>query len=346
MAHDFGSCDHFPRALNVPAAAVWPPAFCSERLARASGEAAASCFGWVPSGAFARSQASMAGREEPLFLAFVRDQEKNVVDARKGLDLATLLPSLFSSADVVGLLLSFNNAADADDWVVGPTLPCWRVDLGGHQWGVGAATMRLHGAEASSVQVGPRDGLLPFVAVLTTAGGFLCDKGSDMGVVQLLNTLLVLRGEVVLLSSFHSQNDAMTWLGRPTLSAWLRALCLPSGGAGSIDRDGVMVVSDDSSSGSASVVVTNPVLVRRGVPAAVATYASALPPLLQPGHAMFLRRGLDESSPLRVVVLFSRAVGAVLPAALHTSTRRHDRGAPRVSRAVDSTSYGSLLSSN
>lgn len=115
----------------------------------------------------------MAAPEQPLFLAFVRREERIIVDARNGLELATLLPLLFSGSTVVGLLMSFENQTGARDWSGAPTIASWGASV--CQAGEDPREPQIplgRGGGPASPQTSTRE-MSNITAVLMTSGGFV-----------------------------------------------------------------------------------------------------------------------------------------------------------------------------
>lgn len=247
----------------------------------------------------------MGSREGPLFISYARRDERLVVDAREGLELATLLPSLFSGDNSVGLLMSFTSKHKAQRWAAAPTLSLWVKD-------VFRPSPREY-VQGTAVQAGGSCGhrsssgvLSEFVAVFTTSGGFVAAKDAAMDVKRLLNTILLHGGELGLVRSASTRAGAMSWLRSPSLPDWLGAPSSPSSRAFPVDGESPIVVSSDEDFDDV-VEVKNPApSVHMGVLPEVRSYATAIPRPPAPKHAIFSRRGMEESSSLPVVVPLSR----------------------------------------
>lgn len=248
---------------------------------------------------------------EPLYIGFVRDTARHVVNARDGLDVATLLPLLFAEHGVVGLLKSFNAEEVAWSWASSPTLPMWVEEL----------SLLVCSTSAVSARPSPDGGLVAFTAILTSMGGFVANKDERMDVVRLMNTLQMLCGETAIVRSSMSNNLAVSWLQQPALEGWAVSLVRLAGSASKEAAvpavETVVIDSDDS---VVEVMAPGPRIVPAGAPAEVQAFAAALPPPPEPKHGPFSWRGMEEASPLRAVVPRRRqAASATRPAPRATS---------------------------
>lgn len=140
----------------------------------------------------------MGGNDPPSFIAFVREQLRQVVNARVALDRASLLPSIFFGGSMVGLLMSFATELEATIWTLAPQLPPWVRDvLQRHELQVSFLPNRGSGAgddDAARHSDKPAADLASFTAGLTPSGGFVAGKNEHTDVVKLLNTLLFFLG--------------------------------------------------------------------------------------------------------------------------------------------------------
>jgi len=63
------------------------------------------------------AQALQQARSVARFVAFARGDERQMVDARVGTQLASLLPALFSCDDAVGMVQTFDTEEQALGWL-------------------------------------------------------------------------------------------------------------------------------------------------------------------------------------------------------------------------------------
>lgn len=259
---------------------------------------------------------AMAATEPPLFLAFVRDQLRQVVNAREALDLATILPSFFSGGAIVGMLASFASEGDARSWVLQPELPAWAANLDAAAESSRAGLRHLGGSRGDerddgSALVHGAD-LVALSAILSTTGGFVANKDDSTDVVRLLNTVLFMTGELILVRSFSSRAGALQWLARPVLSGWLRRLSAPGGHERTRAADAVVIVPDgESDSGSLCEVVPSFPSVQVGASKEVKSVARMVAPPPTRTYAPFSRRAMQDASSLPVAVPFPRALPRV-----------------------------------
>lgn len=240
----------------------------------------------------------------PLFILYVLGTTRHIVDARNGLDLATLLPLVFASGNGVGLLHSFDSMAAAKVWMVEPSLPQWVTDIAQSSSGSARPSCAGTGRKdlvKASLSAGPS--LSTFVGLLTICGGFVACKDNHMEVVRLLNTLRALCGTAALVSASTTREGAVAWLQRPRFDIAQYVMDRVSSDRSvreTQDVRDIIIVSDDD---SVQEIASSPSLdVQFGASDEAKARAAALPPPPQPEHAMFSSRGMEEASTLAVVV--------------------------------------------
>lgn len=230
----------------------------------------------------------MATYNGSMFFAFARQAGRQVVDANNGLEIATLLPSLFSEHGSVGILMSFPSRIAAMDWVAAPSLEPWTSEVCSIPPGGRTAGAAVSDASQDS-------DLLGFTAVLTATGGFVAAKALEIEVVRLINTLMRHAGELALVHSSPTRVGAIEWLQHPMLPDWVsragadRPTVAPS-------SPDVIVLSDDDSDCVLVVAEDAHPTDMTGVPARVASCAAAIPPPPESTFSPFSRRGMEESS--------------------------------------------------
>lgn len=232
----------------------------------------------------------MSRHQQPMFISFVRREERLVVNARHGLELATLLPSLFSGGGSVGLLLSCTSRQVAQEWTAAPTLPRWAIES----------------CANAGRQLPPSSALSEFAVLLTSSGGFVAAKDTQLDVSRLLNTLLLHSGELSIVCSATTRSGAVSWLQNPVLPDWLEGPSVATSSASPVGEGATVVeLSDDDSSDVVEVALPS-ASVHVGVLPAVRSYAASIPRPPSPQYATFSRRGLEASSCLPVAVPLKR----------------------------------------
>jgi len=249
-------------------------------------------------------QALGQARAVPKFIAFARDDHREVVDARHSLQMAALFPSFFSCDGSLALVQTFSSEDMAVAWLSAPTAAPWVLRMGVD---VVASTPRgavVPPAEETSPH------LCNFTCLLSTTGGYVADKGKHLDVVQLLHTLTFLHGEQVLLCSCATSAAATAWMRRPVLSSWLVALLSrqrsPVSPRAFADVDLVVCIDSDSDSSEVTPVRASApeAAIRAGVPANVQELAAALRPPPTPKHRILSMQSMKEGMTLPVVVPF------------------------------------------
>ena len=240
----------------------------------------------------------------PKFIAFARDDHREVVDARQSLQMAALLPSFFSCDGSLALVQTFSSEDMAVAWLSAPTAAPWVLRMGVD---VVASTPRA-AVVPPTEETSPH--LCNFTCMLSTTGGYVADKGKHLDIVQLLNTLTFLHGEQLLVCSCATSAAATAWMRRPVLSSWLVALLSRQRSPGSPrafpDEDVVVCIDSDSDSMEVTPVRASApeASIRAGVPADVQALAAALPPPPTPKHSILSMQSIREGMMLPVVVPF------------------------------------------
>jgi len=265
----------------------------------------------------------------PLFIAFARDDHREVVDARQSLEMAALLPSFFSCDGLLALVQTFSSEDMAVAWLSEPVAAPWVLRMG---LDVSASS---HCAAVTPSTEARSPDLCNFTCMLSTTGGYVADKSKHLDIVQLLNTLTFLHGEQLLVHSSSTSAAATAWMTRPVLSPWLVQLLARQRSPGRVrafpEADLVVCLNSDSdlSEDVTSVRATTSVAtIKAGVPADVQALAAALPPPPAPKHSILSMQSIKEGMTLPVVVPFvpglrARAGGnaSVEHGAPSTSTR-------------------------
>lgn len=266
----------------------------------------------------------MATYNGSMFFAFARQAGRQVVDAHNGLEIATLLPSLFSEHGSVDILMSFPSGIAAMDWVAAPSLEPWTSEVCSIPPGGRTAGAAVSDASQDSH-------LLGFTAVLTATGGFMAAKALEIEVVRLINTLMRHAGELALVHSSPTREGAIEWLQHPMLPDWVsragadRPTVAPS-------SPDVIVLSDDDSDCVLVVAEDAHPTVMTGVPAKVASCAAAIPPPPESTFLPFSRRGMEESSSLPIAVTVR--LGMPSPGHIRTGWRDVEASLRAPSRAA------------
>jgi len=222
-----------------------------------------------------------------------------MVDARVGTQLASLLPALFSCDDAVGMVQTFDTEEQAFGWLSSPVAPLWVA-----KWLGRSSTPPLVASETSTAS--STWGLCDFACFLSTTGGYVAKKKSKIDVVQLLNTLSVLHGEVVLVFSSSTMSAAKGWMQRPVLSPWLRNLVRQRSADGTLQMvaPDVHLVDSDSSASVQEVAASAGAAIQSGVTSEVQAVLLSLPPPPARKHSIHSMQSLEEGMPLPVAVRF------------------------------------------
>lgn len=244
----------------------------------------------------------------PLFIAFLRDDQSLVVAAREVPQRVTLIHSLFSCYNEVGMVQSFTSEQLARECLSEPVVSPWVA-------GLSLGSLAVSPAAASEGSKSSSSGdICEYSCIMPTTGGFVARKSQKLNVVQLLKTLSFLKGEQNLASSASSEFSATSWIELPVLFRFLSVLLtrrhLTALPRVSMLSHGIFMYSDSDSTSVdelSSACRSSGATIQSGTPPNVPAIAAALPSPPAPTCILFsmqyMRKGmaLPVGAPLPVL---------------------------------------------